>query len=51
VVAQVQDIELLMLLIPVTSDPLEDACAVVQGVGHDADFGLFQGNNGASEIR
>jgi hypothetical protein len=41
VVIQPEDVELLSLFIPVGADAAEAGRAIVQRVGHHADFGLF----------
>ncbi len=39
---QAEDIGLLFLAVPVATDALEDAGAIVQGMGHYPYFGFFQ---------
>ena len=50
VLAHAEDVELLGLGVPVGADALEDGGAVVQGMGHDADFGVGERHELALEV-
>ena len=51
VVSYPEEIELLLLLVPVATDALEYGSAIVECVGHNADFGVCQGHELFLEIR
>ena len=50
VLAHAEDVELLGLGVPVGADALEDSGAVVQRMGHDADFGVGERHELALEV-
>ena len=49
VLAEAEDVDDALFLVPVATDALENAGAVVEGVGHNADLRLFQRNELALE--
>jgi hypothetical protein len=48
---QLKDQELLLFLVPVSSDAFKASGAIVEPVGHDADFGFLDGDNMTLEER
>src|SRR4026208_328016 len=50
VLAEVETVELLFLGVPVSPDPLKDACPVVEAVRHDRDLGLADGYEFAVQV-
>jgi hypothetical protein len=46
---QPEDVQLPIVLIPITTDAFKTARAVIEGVRHDADLGLIDGHDGPFE--
>jgi hypothetical protein len=51
VLQQAEDIQLPIVFIPITTDAFKAARAVIEGVRHDADLGLIDGDNRPLEKR
>jgi hypothetical protein len=44
VLSKTEEVNLFLLTVPVTPDALKESCPVVEGVGHNPDLGLGQGD-------